>query len=310
MAQSGAVNGFGNTEPTRRLLRLKRMQRSHCLRGRSGTSVTKQSGTLLTNDRRRAARVADACALDVLLPVLAEEVPKPSRVNDPDGSGGSDVQKIPIRRLSTRPVPAAPPLPVTRVCSASTTRSTSAHTPKLGRRSPRRSCRENPHGTSRATSSSVKYPRASANGSALRRSRSNLIRLSCCRRASRKSSLRVRPVCLQSRSRSFSRFESNRMVTADLMSCKVLRMATRENRPSNYVTSEEVREEVRTTDDHRGARAMAALKRRPSSPGELAASEATSVCEARLGGEDARQRASPDRARPPSAGVARRHRAC
>jgi len=32
----------------------------------------------------------------VLLLVLADEVPKASRVNDPDGSSGSDVQKVPI----------------------------------------------------------------------------------------------------------------------------------------------------------------------------------------------------------------------
>jgi len=85
---------------------------------------------------------------------------------------------------------------------------------------------ENPQETSRATSSSVRYPRASANGSALRRSRSNLSRLSCRRRASRTSSLRVLPVCLQSRSRSFSRSGSSRMVTADLMSYNVLRISS------------------------------------------------------------------------------------
>ena len=93
---------------------------------------------------------------------------------------------------------------------------------------------ENPHETSRATSSSVRYPRASANGSVLRRSRSNLRRLNCRRRASRTSSLRVRPVCLQSRPRSFSRSGSSRIVTADLMSYNVLRMADPSNGLSNY----------------------------------------------------------------------------
>ena len=93
---------------------------------------------------------------------------------------------------------------------------------------------ENPHETSRATSSSVRYPRASANGSVLRRSRSNLRRLNCRRRASRTSSLRVRPVCLQSRPRSFSRSGSSRIVTADLMSFNVLRMADQRIGPSNY----------------------------------------------------------------------------
>lgn len=85
---------------------------------------------------------------------------------------------------------------------------------------------ENPQEISRATSSSVKYPRASANGSALRRSRSNLSRLNCRRRASRTTSLRFRPVCLQYRLRSFSRSGSRRIVTADCMSYNVLQGVT------------------------------------------------------------------------------------
>ena len=77
---------------------------------------------------------------------------------------------------------------------------------------------EHSRDTSRAISSSVRYPRASANGSVRRRSRSNLSRLSCRRRASRTSSLLVRPVCRHSWSSLRSRSRSSRIVTADLMS--------------------------------------------------------------------------------------------
>lgn len=51
-----------------------------------------------------------------------------------------------------------------------------------------------PHDTTRATSSSVRYPRASAKGAVRRRSSSNRIRLSWLCKASRTTSLRVRPV--------------------------------------------------------------------------------------------------------------------
>src|SRR5262249_10461405 len=81
---------------------------------------------------------------------------------------------------------------------------------------------EYPHETSRTMSSSVRYPRASANGNVLRRSCSNLSRLSWRRKASRTKSLRVRPVCLQRRSRSFSRSASSLMVMAAFMSDNVV----------------------------------------------------------------------------------------
>ena len=77
---------------------------------------------------------------------------------------------------------------------------------------------KDPHETSRTISSSVKYPRASANGRVCRRSRSNLSKLNWRRRASRTRSLRVRPVCLQNRASSFSRSGSSRMVIALFMS--------------------------------------------------------------------------------------------
>jgi hypothetical protein len=66
--------------------------------------------------------------------------------------------------------------------------------------------REDPHETSLATSSSVRYPRASAKGRLRRRKPSNRMRFNCRWRASRTRSLRVRPICRQRRSRSFSSY--------------------------------------------------------------------------------------------------------
>lgn len=63
---------------------------------------------------------------------------------------------------------------------------------------------EYPHDTAEKTSSSVRSPRASANGRTMFRRRSKRSRDNWRRRASRARSLRVRPVCFARRSRSRS----------------------------------------------------------------------------------------------------------
>lgn len=83
---------------------------------------------------------------------------------------------------------------------------------------------EDPHDTSRKTSSSVRYPWASAKGMIPRRSSSNWESANCRRSASRTNSLRVRPLCFAARSRRRSRSGSSLTVRAEVfMSCNVIR---------------------------------------------------------------------------------------
>jgi hypothetical protein len=70
--------------------------------------------------------------------------------------------------------------------------------------------------TSRKMSSSVRYPWASAKGMMRRRRSSDRERASCLRRASRTTSLRLRPLRSAARSSSFSSSGSRRMVTVEV----------------------------------------------------------------------------------------------
>ena len=73
------------------------------------------------------------------------------------------------------------------------------------------------HDTSAFTSSSVTNPCASAKGIIRSRNCSNCINASCRRKASRATSLRVRPDCSQTRSRRLSSSGSRRIVIAYFM---------------------------------------------------------------------------------------------
>lgn len=73
-----------------------------------------------------------------------------------------------------------------------------------------------PQETSRNTSSSVRYPAASAKGIMRLRRSSNCARASWRRRASRTISLRDRPLRAAARSRRASSSGSSRMVSADV----------------------------------------------------------------------------------------------
>lgn len=90
---------------------------------------------------------------------------------------------------------------------------------------------ENPHDTALKISSSVSKPRASANGIALCRSCSKVIRANCRRSASRTTSLRLRFERRQNLSSMRSRSESSRMVTACFMSYNVVRTTGKSKMP-------------------------------------------------------------------------------
>jgi len=75
---------------------------------------------------------------------------------------------------------------------------------------------KNPQETSRKTSSSVRYPAASAKGIIRLRRSSNCETASWRRRASRTISLRERPLRLAARSSCFSRSGSSRIVSAEV----------------------------------------------------------------------------------------------
>jgi hypothetical protein len=93
---------------------------------------------------------------------------------------------------------------------------------------------EYPHDTAEKTSSSVRRPRASANGRTLFRRRSKRSRDNCRRRASRARSLRVRPVCLARRARSRSSSSSSLRVNVPRFMCHNVTHSEPANKPLQH----------------------------------------------------------------------------